>query len=78
MAEPESQAKLEALEKVELEMTQRLDYTTAGGDTKVLKELDHHNDLDEDHGIYMYDVCRRGGEESQCGVYMPSDFWWQD
>ena len=55
-----------------------MDYTTAGGDTKVLKELDHHNDLDEDHGIYMFDVCRRGGEESQCGVYMPSDFWWQD
>ena len=77
LADPESQAKLEALEKVELEMTQRLDYTTAGGDTKVLKELDHHNDLDQDFGIYLFDVCRRGGE-LQCGVYMPSDFWWQD
>ena len=77
LADPESKAKLEALEDVELEIAKRLDYTTAGGDTKVLKELDHHNDLDQDFGIYLFDVCRRGGE-LQCGVYMPSDFWWQD
>ena len=62
MAAPESKAKLEALEDVELEIAKRLDYTTAGGDTKVLKELDHHNDLDQDFGIYLFDVCRRGGE----------------
>ena len=60
MADPDNEEKLKALEEIEMEIAQSQDYTTAGGDVKVLKELDHHNDLDKDSGLVVFDLCTRG------------------
>ena len=70
--------KLQALEQAESEMAMQDDYMTAGGDPEILKELDHHNDWDEEYGFSVFDICRRGGEVHPCGVYMSADWWWQD
>ena len=62
IADPENVAKLKALEAVEMEVAQAIEYKTAGGDVEILKELDHHNDIcpDEDCGLQCFDVCRAG------------------
>ena len=69
LADPENPAKLQALEDIELEIAMSQDYTTAGGDVKILKELDHHNehahtrsndDLDDEAGLFLYDMRTRG------------------
>ena len=60
LLDPENEDKLRKLEEIEGEVALELDYKTAGGDTKILKELDHHNDLDADCGIFQFDLCRRG------------------
>ena len=59
-ADPDNQEKLAALEAIELEMAKASDYTTAGGDVAILKELDHHNDLDPEAGLLIWDICKRG------------------
>ena len=60
LADPENEEKLKAVEEIELEIAKSQDYTTAGGDVEILKELDHHNDLDPEAGLYLYDMCTRG------------------
>ena len=60
LADPENEEKLKAVEEVELEIAKSQDYTTARGDVEILKELDHHNDLDPEVGLYLYDMCTRG------------------
>ena len=59
-ADPDNPEKLKALEEIELEMAKASDYTTAGGDVAILKELDHHNDLYVDAGLTIWDICKRG------------------
>ena len=70
--------KLQALEQMEQEMGEQDDYTTANGDPEILKALDHHNEWGENNGIAVFDICRRGGEQYPCGVYMPANWWWQN
>ena len=60
MADPDNEEKLKALEEIEMEIAQSQDYTTAGGDVEMLKELDHHNDLDKEGGLVVFDLCTRG------------------
>ena len=60
LADPENEEKLKAVEEVELEIAKSQDYTTAGGDVKILKELDHHNDFDDEVGLYLHNMCTRG------------------
>jgi len=54
--DPENVALLKRLEELEEEVAAEHEYTTAGGDTEVLKALDFHNDMSE--GFNMYDCCR--------------------
>ena len=58
MANPGDPKLLQELEDLEDLVAQGSDYTTADGDTGILKALDHHNDLDE--GLQIFDLCRRG------------------
>ena len=54
--DPENVDKLRRLEELEEAVAADHEYTTAGGDTAVLKALDYHNDMSE--GFNMYDCCR--------------------
>ena len=58
--DPEDEMKLKRLEEAEMEVHLAIDYQCAGGDVKILKELDHHNDLDGSKGLFLFDLCRRG------------------
>ena len=60
VADPTNEEKLKALEKAELELCLVNDYTTAGGDLEILKELETINELEPEHGIAVYPLCRRG------------------
>ena len=51
LLDPTNLEKLQALEQIESEMAEQDDYMTAEGNPEVLKELDHHNDWDEENCI---------------------------
>ena len=69
---------------IEEELGRADDYVRANGiviSPEILKALDFHNawgTLKNPTGIRLFDICRRGGEENQCGIYMPATWWWQN
>ena len=73
LADPEDKEKLAALEELEEAMHEADEYKAAGGDSKRLKALDYHNELDE--GFVVFDVCRRSVGYQPCAIYMPSFYW---